>query len=97
MITIRGYDVPVREGDLQLTMLKNAKILTVQVQYLAEEPYIWVVGDTEEETEVRYFRLIYAGCHRKMDPREIKQYIGSFQMKGAPVCHLFEIHEKEVV
>lgn len=91
MITIYKYDIP-KGGYFELELPVGAKILTTQVQY--EIPRIWVLGDTEEKFEVRYFKLIATGRNYKIDPNKIKQYIGTFQMEeGALIFHLFEVHK----
>lgn len=91
MITIYKYDVP-RGGSFELELPPRAQILTVQVQH--GEPRIWVLGDTEEKLEVRYFKLIGTGQQYKIDPYKIERYIGTFQMGGgALVLHLFEMHK----
>jgi hypothetical protein len=91
VITIYKYDVP-EGGSFELELPPRAQILTVQVQH--GRPRIWVLGDTEEKFEVRYFKLIGTGRHYKINPYKIERYIGTFQMEdGTSVFHLFEMHK----
>jgi len=92
MITIYKYDVPA-EDYFELELPIGAQILTVQSQF--GEPHIWVLGDTEKKSEVRYFRLLGTGHDFKLNSDKVKQYIGTFQIEGGMlVFHLFEIKNK---
>lgn len=92
MITIHKYDVP-EEDYFELELPVGAQILTVQDQF--GKPYIWILKDTEQILEMRYFKLIGTGHNFKSSLRKIKQYIGTFQLVGgALVLHLFEMYGK---
>lgn len=86
MRTIHKF--PVMSGVFHLTLPKGAKVLTVQTQY--HQPQMWVLLDTENETERRIFVTFPTGGDVPEDTH--LGYIGTFQLaEGNLVFHLFEI------
>lgn len=85
METIYKYLIPVCD-EYHLELPASAKVLTVQVQN--DNPYIWVKLDPKASTVERIFRT-YGTCH----PINIESldYIGTFQVRGTLVFHLFEV------
>ncbi len=84
MITIHKYPIKVNNY-IRLALPVGAKILTVQVQN--NIPFIWALVDTNQQIQLRTFRIYETG-------REISTvgiYISTFQLdNGRLVCHLFE-------
>lgn len=78
---IEVEDMPVLE------LPEGAEILTVQVQN--GEPHLWALVDESRPTKRRYFEL-YGTGHPV--PDAVRNYIGTFQMRGGNlVFHLFEL------
>lgn len=86
MKTIHKY--PLRPSDSTLLSIpEGAQVLCVQVQH--DQPYIWVLVESDRHPESRLFRMVGTGHPM---PEEVKEYIGSFQLLGGNlVFHLFEI------
>lgn len=86
MRTIHKF--PVETGAFGLYLPKGAKVLTVQAQ--AGQPQMWVLLDTDNETERRTFVTFPTGG--EIGPNLHLDYIGTFQLAGGNlVFHLFEI------
>ncbi len=73
------------EPDGAIFMPKGAKILTVQTQ--RDESYLWAMVDPEAPAEQRIFRSVPTGM--PFDERGM-EYIGTFQIHGSLVLHVFE-------
>ncbi len=69
-----------------LDMPHDAQILSVQIQ--RGYPKLWALVDTNAPEKTRHFRIY--GTGDEIDDSENLKYIGTFQMHGALVWHLFE-------
>ena len=88
MKTIWKYKIPL-EDKFSLELPKDAVILTVQIQQGV--PQLWVMVNTENEVEKRYFWLQGTGQEIYETDRVMK-YINTFQLYGsALILHLFEV------
>lgn len=87
------YKYPLKVDDFQIvTMPRGAEILTVQAQ--REQPCIWALVDTDNDSEERHIRM--AGTGRSINSRDkLLRYIGTFQLAGGNlIFHVFEIERK---
>ena len=76
---------------IKLQVPKNAKILTVQIDDKINTPCVWIMVDTENEIEERWFELFGSGQEIKWDIGVDRKYIGTYQYgNGAFVGHVFE-------
>lgn len=90
MKTIWKYELDFAELTT-ITMPKNAEILTVQRDEKTSKPCIWVMVDTDNETEERVFQLFGTGYEVKHYFGCTVKYIGTYQyQKGEFVGHVFE-------
>lgn len=94
MRTIHKF--PVASGLFHIHLPKGAKVLTVQTQGPSTgsgdtgEPKMWVLFDTDNETERRSFVTFPTGGDISSDTH--LDYIGTFQLAGGNlIFHLFEI------
>jgi hypothetical protein len=86
---IYKYTIPV-EDYFSLDLPAGAKILTVQAQ--RDEPQIWALVDSGQQSNVRHnFRVAGTG-HNITEDGDGLNYIGTFQLfRGDFIGHLFEI------
>lgn len=82
------YKYPLQIADIQaLTLPRNAKILTVQMQ--GDTPYIWALIDRHAPTDEVVTIRMYGTGHDIIGS-EYFTYIGTFQMhSGQLVFHTF--------
>jgi len=73
----------------EINMPQHAKVLSFQFQN--GTPYIWTEVETDNNTEIRHFRVTGTGQYL---PPECHTYIGTFQ-DGPFVCHLHEYGNKK--
>ena len=86
MKTIWKYDIPI-EANFEITMPRNAKFLSIQVQF--DKPVVWYLVDTNEKETKRIFKLFGTG-HTIIDDNWLK-YRGTFQtIDGTFIGHVFE-------
>lgn len=86
MNTVWKYDVVI-DDNFSLSLPKNAKILSVQMQN--GNAQMWcLVDDSEKVSLTRYFRL--AGTGHPIQENRLK-FVGTFQPNSYLVFHLFEI------
>ena len=86
MDTIFKYPIPVNNR-FSLKLPKGAEILTVQEQQ--DNPKIWALVNSENETETRNFVLVGTGY--SIEEKDSLNYIGTFQLlNGRFIGHLFE-------
>jgi len=85
MKTIWKFKFEINDN-FELSMPKNAEILTIQIQN--NIPCIWAIIDSDQLSEIRYFEL-YGTGHLLKESK--KKYIGSFRMyNDSLIFHLFE-------
>lgn len=87
--TIWKYKLEVND-DQQISMPKDAKILTVQSQN--EMPCLWaLVNPYETEEELRYIEMYGTGSSVECNAGTEREYISTFQMMGGEIVfHVFE-------
>lgn len=90
MKRVYKYQLEIKD-EVLVSMPKDAKILTVQVQN--GRPCIWAsVDPSSSDMEIRKFRI--AGTGHPVEDSIIENYIGTVQMyEGKLVFHVFEIKE----
>lgn len=88
MKTVYKYYLPIQDV-VMITMPKDAKVLTVQVQN--GQPCIWAaVNPAPTELETRAFRI--AGTGHPIVDEIVDDYVGTIQLHdGRLVFHVFEI------
>ena len=75
----------------RLQVPKDAEILTVQQDQKTFKPCIWLMVNTEDEKEERFFELFGTGQEIKWDMGVDRKYVGTYQyQKGEFVGHVFE-------
>jgi hypothetical protein len=85
MQTIYKYKIEPGINEIELPIL--SRVLSVQT--INDEPYIWVLQETEYSKELRKFVSIGTGWDIKY---QLKEYIGTFQIKSLDlVFHLWEL------
>jgi len=87
----RVHKYPLKISDrINLSLPKDAKILTVQTQF--NEPMLWALVDpTEKQTDKRRIEIYGTGHSIDYDEGQIREYIGTFQTDdGDYVFHVFE-------
>lgn len=86
--TIWKFKLETKDNNI-IQMPKGAKILTVEAQY--EKPCMWALVDPNQETETRHFEVFGTGHAIRYDARNIRKYIGTYQLNGGSlVFHVFE-------
>ncbi len=73
-------------NDIHLEMPKGATVLICMMQQ--GEPCLWALVDPTLPKELRTFRLFATGQHFE---HEGLKYIGTYQMQGFYMFHLFEV------
>ena len=87
-LTVWKYAVPLTDT-FSLSLPVGARVLTVQVQ-AGQGVMLWALGDPDQETRLRYFRLV--GTGHAIDEVHALEYVGSVQLdQGTLVFHLFEV------
>jgi hypothetical protein len=88
MLTV--YKYPLRFNEYTtVEMPANAKVLAFRVQ--RSLPFIWALVDTTQpKTEQRRFRMCGTG-HPIDEPSEVLDYVGTAEMSGELIFHLFEV------
>lgn len=72
-----------------INMPQGSEVLTVQMQGVVMQPYVWALVDTDNPPAPVHFRL--AGTGHPIDDT-IDKYVGTFQLQGGTlVFHLFTI------
>jgi hypothetical protein len=86
MTTVWKYELPI-EDHVEIKMRGDAKILKCDIQ--KETLCIWALVETNNQEEVRRFRIAGTG-HEIKDIFDM-EYIGTFQMRGGElIFHVFE-------
>lgn len=84
MLTINEYML--WPGGTAIDLPETAKVLTVQVK--GNDPFMWVLLDTNHQKTKRHFYTRFNGAEITSDN---SIYIGTYQLGfGALVCHVFE-------
>ena len=86
MTTIWKFPLTVTDSQ-RVEMPEGAQLLTVQLQ--GNQPCLWAVVDSDNETEDRYFEIYDTGNPIRGDINETAKYIATFQ-QGPFVWHVFE-------
>lgn len=91
MKTIWKYEIEPLNYPVEITVPKNSKVLSFNIQN--GRPYVWVLVDDEEtETEIKTFEFIGTGHSMPNYNENIYKFIGTVLMEdGVYVFHLFEI------
>lgn len=87
MNTIHKYPAPIND-ELTIEMPYLAKVLCVQTQGDSDLPQIWAAVDTSGPMVARKFTWRSIG---HCDISGLSQYIGTVQVYGNLVFHLFEV------
>jgi hypothetical protein len=85
MQSVWKYSVSLVDS-FKLALPKDSEILSLQTQ--CGLPYVWALVTLGNEKETRKFRLAGTG---NLIEENIKKFIGTFQLDGELVFHLFEI------
>ena len=79
------------EYSFKIIMPKDAEILSVQRDQKTSKPCVWVLVESENELEERYFELFGTGNPIHGNMGIDRKYIGTYQYQnGEFVGHLFE-------
>ena len=90
MNTIWKYELDFK-AITKLQIPKDAEILTLQQDQKTYKPCIWLIVNTDNEPEERFFELFGTGQEIKWDMGVNRKYIGTYQyQKGEFVGHVFE-------
>ena len=88
MKVIYNYPVEV-QSEFSLDIPENAEVLCVQTQH--DNPYIWVLLDTSDDSIERNFSVVPTGQEILWTDKQAR-YIGTFQLSdGFFIGHLFEL------
>ena len=87
MHKIYKYEVAIVE-DFHVALPEGARILSVQVQN--GKPFFWALVDQDARLRVAEFVIIGTGWPIADDKIEQRTFIGTFQMPGGFVWHLFQ-------
>ena len=81
------YKLPIMPGSFTLLLPEDAEILTVLTQ--RGQPVLYTLLDTEKEKITRTFCVFSTGDDIQEEGFSLF-YIGTFQVEGGLVFHLFE-------